>query len=166
MYLTTDSPKTTLRPWLIVYADFCGVSIPTTVNFKPPRWFQLACKISANLTIRSCKVRISQFPYTTVWVGTYLFNTPACTYTWISMHPRDTFLPPKKVKWKTTYRNKSAGKEVSEMLANEPSRLSREKIQFDYFLLLHYRETTTQASSSKCTSHSPIFKYLSSEGRK
>lgn len=69
------------------------------------------------------------------------------------MQPQDTFLPPKHVKLKTTHRNKSAGKKVSEVLLDEPSGSSRGKLQFDYFLLLHCCEATTQALFSKRISH-------------
>ena len=56
-----------------------------------------------------------------------------------------------------TYKNKSAGNKVSEVLLDEPSGLSRGKLQFDYFLLLHCSEATTQPSFPKCISRQMFF---------
>ena len=56
-----------------------------------------------------------------------------------------------------TYKNKSAGNKVSEVLLDEPSGLSRGKLQFDYFLLLHCSEATTEPSFPKCISSQMFF---------
>ena len=56
-----------------------------------------------------------------------------------------------------TYKNKSAGNKVSEVLPDEPSGLSRGKLQFDYFLLLQCSEATTQPLFPKCISRQMFF---------
>lgn len=151
--------------WLIVHVDFRSVNTPTTVNFKPPIWCQGTCRIPANLTICSCKSEHKPVYRSLKQVHASLIlslhtrvhtHSPTHTHSYTCIQ-EILFSLQKNVKLKMTYKNKSAGNKVSEMSPDEPSGLSRGKLQFDYFLLLHCSEATTQASFSKCISHQMFF---------
>lgn len=151
--------------WLIVHVDFRSVNTPTTVNFKPPIWCQGTCRIPANLTICSCKSEHKPVYRSLKQVHASLIlslhtrvhtHSPPHTHSYTCIQ-EILFSLQKNVKSKMTYKNKSAGNKVSEMSPDEPSGLSRGKLQFDYFLLLHCSEATTQASFSKCISHQMFF---------
>lgn len=43
----------------MAFAHFHGINTPTVVNFKVPVWYQSAHKILGNITVDSCKARVS-----------------------------------------------------------------------------------------------------------